>query len=191
MKITKYQQASTLWLEYQQALRNYIRSRVKDEDTTNEITQQVLMKIYGTCCTDREIQKVDAWLFRIAHNAVADYWQTQKKISHDLPDVLQEDDKSVWSELVEYVEPLINLLPEMYARPLYLSDIEGLKQSEIATQLNLGISATKSRIQRGRELLQKEILTCCNTETDNWGNIVGFSVKESCTPLQQLRKKTE
>lgn len=188
MKISKYQQASNLWLEYQKALKRYVRNKVNDEDTANEITQQVLMKIYGICCSDRDILNVDAWLFQIAHNAVVDYWKKQNKIAYDLPDSIQQEDQSVWNELAEYVEPLINLLPEKYAVPLYLSDIEQMKQADIAKQMNLGLSATKSRIQRGRELLQKEIKTCCTIETDLRGNIIGFSIKESCEPLRQLQK---
>lgn len=191
MKISKYSQASALWLDYQKALTGYIRSRVKDTDASDEIMQEVLMKIYNACCSDREIQKLDSWLFQIANHAIVDYWRRQKKFTDEMPERSQEEENQVWRELAEYVEPLINLLPEKYARPLYLSDIEGVRQADIAEQLNLGLSAAKSRIQRAREMLQKEIQTCCTMETDASGNVIGFSVKESCEPLQRHRKKIE
>lgn len=191
MKISQYSQASSLWLDYQKALTGYIRSRVKDKDASDEIMQEVLMKIYNACCSDREILKLDSWLFQIANHAIADYWRGQKKFTDEVPEPSQEEENQVWRELAEYVEPLINLLPEKYARPLYLSDIEGVRQADIAEQLHLGLSAAKSRIQRAREMLQKEIQTCCTMETDASGNVIDFSVKESCEPLQRYRKKIE
>ncbi|WP_276497888.1 sigma-70 family RNA polymerase sigma factor [Pontibacter litorisediminis] len=191
MKIIKYSQASSLWLEYQKALTAYIVSRVKDVDAANDIMQEVLMKVYNACCSDREIQKLDSWLFQIANHAIVDHWRRQKKFTDEMPEPSHEEDNIVWRELAEYVEPLINLLPEKYARPLYLSDIEGVKQADIAEQLNLGLSAAKSRIQRAREMLQKEIQTCCTIDTDASGNVIGFSVKESCEQLQRHRKKIE
>ncbi|GAA4301879.1 sigma-70 family RNA polymerase sigma factor [Nibribacter koreensis] len=191
MKISKYAQASALWLDYQKALASYVFSKVKDQDASQEIMQEVLMKMYNACCSDKEIQKIEAWLFQIAHHAIVDYWGKQKKFTDDLPEASLEEENLVWRELAEYVEPLINLLPEKYARPLYLSDIEGIKQADIAEQLNLGLSAIKSRIQRAREMLQKEIQTCCRLETDACGTLIGISVKDSCAPLQEHRKKIE
>jgi RNA polymerase sigma-70 factor, ECF subfamily len=188
MQILNYDQASGLWLEYQKALNSYVLKKVKDKDTANEITHQVLMKIYASCCSGREIQKVDSWLFMIAHNAIVDHWAKEKKNTQEIPEDLQSEGDNVWNELTEYVVPLIRLLPEKYAIPLLLSDIEGHKQADIARELNLGLSATKSRIQRGRELLQKEIYTCCSVEKDPQGNILGFAVKDSCAPLQEFRK---
>lgn len=191
MKITTYTQASTLWLEYEQALKNYILKKVKDVDASNEIAQEVLMKVYNACCSEREIIKINSWLFQIAHNAVVDYWQKKKKLTNEVPEVSHLAEDNVWDDLVEYVEPLIKLLPEMYAIPLHLSDIDGIKQVEIAKQLNIGLSAAKSRIQRGRALLQKEIQTCCIMEKDVNGRLSGISVKESCKPLQEHVKKKE
>ncbi|WP_185974302.1 sigma factor-like helix-turn-helix DNA-binding protein [Litoribacter populi] len=70
-----------------------------------------------------------------------------------------------------------------------MADIDGIKQSDIAEKLGLNLSTTKSRIQRARQMLREEFLTCCHLETDRKGNLIGFAVKESCKPLQELKKR--
>ena len=80
-------------------------------------------------------------------------------------------------------------MPEKYAAPLRMADIEGMKQTDIAENLQLSLPATKSRVQRARELLKNEIVTCCYLDTDQQGNLIGFDIKEACIPLQGFRRK--
>ena len=102
---------------------------------------------------------------------------------------IDEDENLAFQEAVDYIKPLISFLPAEYAVPLRMADLEGLKQAEIAEKLNLSLTATKSRIQRARDLLKKEFITCCHFETDATGGLLSFSIKDSCTPLQQVQKK--
>ena len=50
---------------------------------------------------------------------------------------------------------LIERLPEKYALAVYLDTVLKIDQAKIARQLGLGISATKSRIQRGKRMLKE------------------------------------
>lgn len=45
-----------------------------------------------------------------------------------------------------------------------MADIEGMKHQQIADNLNLGLPATKSRIQRARKLLRDKIHFCFHTQ---------------------------
>jgi RNA polymerase sigma-70 factor, ECF subfamily len=85
--------------------------------------------------------------------------------------------------------PMIQFLPEEYATPLKMADIDGLKQAVIAEKLGLSLTATKSRIQRARQLLKSEFITCCHFETDKNGQLISFEVKDNCAPLQAIIKK--
>ena len=64
-----------------------------------------------------------------------------------------------------------------------------LTQSEIAQQLNLSLSATKSRILRAKNLLRQEIENCCHLETTSDGQILDFYIKKTCTPLQEFKQR--
>lgn len=99
-------------------------------------------------------------------------------------DVVEEEEIVVYREAAEFVKPLLELLPKKYAEPLELSDIEGLKQQEVAEKLGLSLTATKSRVQRGRKLLKEQITECVHVEVDATGQLTAFEVKGSCEALR-------
>lgn len=192
MKIQSILQASDIWLQYKTGLQRYIFKYVKSDDLSNELTQQVLIKVYSSCCNGREIKNTRSWMFQIAHNLTIDYLKKEKKWNTDIPELPAENEDLIYKEAAEWIDPLIGLLPEEYAVPLRLADIEGLKQQEVADQLGLSLTATKSRIQRARKMLQEEIKTCCHVELDEGGRLAHFSIKDSCQPLQaQIAQEKE
>ena len=189
-QLKKYSDISSLWLEYKNGLKYYIFKKVKNEEIANDLSHEVLMKIYNSCCSSVNIKNVRSWMFQIAHNTTIDYLKKQNKFTHTVPEKYDNDDYDVYQEANEIVKPLMQLLPEKYAIPLQLSDIEELKQKEVAQKLNLSLTATKSRIQRARNLLKKKIIECSNLEKDEKGNLISLGIKSDCKPIQKpLRKK--
>jgi RNA polymerase sigma-70 factor (ECF subfamily) len=64
---------------------------------------------------------------------------------------------------------------------LFLSDIKGLKQQEVANQLQQSLSTTKSQIQRARKLIAQGFMDCCGFVINKEGNLVGeIQEKEDC-----------
>lgn len=191
-ELKKYSEISSLWLEYKNGLKYYILKKVKNEDIANDLSHEVLMKIYNSCCSAIIIRNVRSWMFQIAHNTTIDYLKKQHKFTNNIPESYDKDEQSVFQDAEEILKPLMQLLPEKYAIPLHLSDIEELKQKEVAQKLNLSLSATKSRIQRARKLLKEKIIECSNLEKDEKGNLISLEIKSECKPIQkQLRKKNE
>ncbi len=180
MKINQYDQVWDLWLSYKDKLHSYVMKRFKDEELAKDTTQEVLLKMHKSCCSDKEIKNVNSWLFQIAHNTVIDQLRRQNKIVHESVEPVPTDDNSVWQELEDCIAPLIKLLPEKYAVPLKMSDIDGIKQADIATELGIGLSAAKSRIQRARMMLKQEILKCCAIETDKNGVPISIDINCLC-----------
>ncbi len=120
-----------------------------------------------------------------------DYFRANKQVvpldfTQELP---LETEASFAKEMQELVGPMLSMLPEEYGQPLYLSDIQGLPQKEIAAKLNLSLSGTKSRIQRGREKLKALFLECCHLEFDRNGKLLQTQVRSHCKPLQHLLPK--
>ena len=188
-KIEKYAKVSMLWLEYKNALKFYIFKKVKNEDLANELSNEVLMKVYNSCCSGNEIRNIRSWMFQIAHNTTIDYLKKENKFTHEIPEIIESDENNSYKEAEELLKPLIKLLPYKYALPLQLSDIEQLKQSEVSIKMNLTLTATKSRIQRARKLLKEKIIECSNLELDEKGNLISIEIKSSCKPMQKNMKK--
>ncbi|MDP2158924.1 MAG: RNA polymerase sigma factor SigZ [Flavobacterium sp.] len=180
-----------LWSEHQNALRFFIQKRVSDTQDVEDIHQEVLLKVYDFCMHKQGVRNVRSWLFQIASNTIADHYRKQSKKTgiqenHEWTEFDKEP--TAYDEADAFVLPLLNFLPEKYAVPVKLADIEGKKQQEIASLLNLSLPAVKSRVQRGRQLLMQEIYTCCHIETDANGTLLSFQIKDSCAPLQKLLK---
>jgi RNA polymerase sigma-70 factor, ECF subfamily len=184
-KIKKYSEVSSLWLDYKNGLKFYILKKVKDKELANDLSHDVLMKIYNSCCSDKEIKNVRSWMFQIAHNTTIDYLKKQHKFTNEVPEIFEKEESNSYKEADVIIKPLINLLPEKYAVPLKLSDIEQLKQAEVAKKINLSLTATKSRIQRARILLKEKIIECSNIEIDESGNLISLEIKKSCKPKKK------
>lgn len=183
-QLQRYDQISGFWLEYKDALRNYILKIVKDGDTANELSHEVLMKVYASCCSGRPVRNLRSWLFQIAYNTCMDYFRKNNRLAELKTDIAEPEESTVYRQAGEFIGPLLKLLPQKYAVPLELSDVKGMKQQEIADELGLTLTATKTRVQRGRKLLKEEIMACFHIEVDQNGQLTAFDLKGSCEALR-------
>ena len=190
-ELKTYDEISSLWLEYRNGLKYYMLKKVKNEEVANDLTHEVLMKVYDSCCSSTNIRNVKSWMFQIAHNTMVDHFKKQQKFTNTIPEYYADNETVAYQESSELLGPLIELLPEKYAVPLRLSDIDMIKQKEVAEKINLSLTATKSRIQRGRKLLKQKIIQCSNLELDEKGNVISFEIKSNCEAMQKKLKKNE
>ncbi|WP_167631672.1 RNA polymerase sigma factor SigZ [Mariprofundus ferrooxydans] len=170
--------AIELWQAHKDRLYNYIVRRVPDRHVADDILQEVFLKAHISLTGVNTPGSVSAWLFRVAANAIADYYRARKpaeQLPDDLPALEQERDYI--AELADCLQPLIDDLPEIYRNALVLSEIEGMTQQELATRLGLSLSGAKSRVQRGREQLRLRLLQCCEIEVGKNG-LVGYETRE-------------
>jgi RNA polymerase sigma-70 factor (ECF subfamily) len=171
-------------------LLGYIQKRVDDRDDSKDILQEVLLKSYQFCSKGTTVLNLKSWLYKITQNAIIDYY---KKDNKNIPlefDVKEEDNEnSSIGEASEYIKVLLKLLPEEYAKPLYMYDLENIDQKTIAEKLNLTLPNTKSRIQRGRVKLKERFLECCIVAFDTNGEMISFDIKPECTLLQDEKER--
>ena len=181
-----------IWEEYKTSLLGYIKKRVTDEDDAKDILQDVLLKSYQYCSNGKTVIYLKSWLYKITQNTIIDFHKkANKTISFDIEIVETTDENSIIGEASDYIKVLLKLLPEDYATPLYMSDIEGIDQKTIAENLKLTLPNTKSRIQRARVKLKERFLECCVVSFGENGEMVSFDIKPQCTELQAERNKLE
>ena len=178
-----------LWLEHKTALKGYIYKRVADEDLVNDILQEVLLKVYNFCLSKSGVRNVRSWLFQITQNTITDHYRKNKHFAPlaESEDRFEDSHNSSFSEAAEFILPMINLLPREYSIPLKLSDVDGMKQQQIAEHLQLGLPATKSRIQRARRMLKDVFAECCIMEMNSAGQLITFDIRPDCKPLQKYK----
>ncbi|PQJ80823.1 sigma-70 family RNA polymerase sigma factor [Polaribacter porphyrae] len=170
-----------VWTSYSDDLKYFIISKVKDKTISDDILQDTFIKIHTKLHTLKDITKLKSWCFSIARNSIIDYWNKTNKtfeIAHF------ESEESITENIhteKDCLRGILKNLPKKYRDPLFLSDIKGLKQQEVAFQLKQSLSTTKSQIQRARKLIAKGFMDCCGFQLNSDGNLVGeIKEKEDC-----------
>jgi RNA polymerase sigma-70 factor (ECF subfamily) len=169
-----------VWEAFHVPLLRFIRKRIPDEATSEDILQEVFLKIHQRIETLKEVKKLEGWVYQITRNAIIDYYRSRElpSLPLDVPEALEltEElpDDDVVSALFPSVRAMIRSLPEQDRQALILTEYQGLTQKELAERLSLSLSGAKSRVQRAREKLKQQLLQCCHFEIDRRGHIITY-----------------
>ena len=181
-----------IWEDYKSSLLGYIQKRVNNNDDAKDILQEVLLKCYQFCSKGKTVLHLKSWLYKITQNTIIDFYKkANKNMPFDIDPIYEENEQSLIGEASEYVKALLKLLPEEYAIPLFMYDLEEFDQKTISEKLNLTLPNTKARIQRGRVKLKERFLECCNVAFDDKGEMISFDIKPQCKELQAEKKRLE
>lgn len=155
---------------------NFIKSKVSSVEDSQDIYQEVIVKIMNKTDQLKKTESLKSWLFAIARNQITDYYRSNKSavdIDSLSPLFMPADEKSnAYYELEGCLSSFIAQLPEDYRQLITLSEIEGKSQKELSESLNIHYVTLRSKIQRGREKLKKMIFDACLVEKDTSGRFV-------------------
>ncbi|MDE6246621.1 MAG: sigma-70 family RNA polymerase sigma factor [Muribaculaceae bacterium] len=147
---------------HQDRVFNYILRIIKNEDLANDIFQETFVKAILTIKQGRytENGKFPAWISRIAHNLIIDYYRQEKSEnmqSTDLEDVnilnrkeLCEatiEDLIINDQILNDVKSLIEELPELQKEVLMLRYYQNLSFKEIAEKTGVSINTALGRMR--------------------------------------------
>jgi len=168
------------WLEYKKQLLGYIRAKVDTPEDAEDILNDVFTTLVTVVSVNNAPGNIGPWLYHVTKNRIVDYYRSKKRFEQ-LPEELAQEypQTDAIKSISKCILPMTRALPENYQQALMLSDIEGYKYKDVATELGLTLSAVKSRILRGRKILYGSILACCEIKHSKTGKIVDYGVKPS------------
>lgn len=175
------------WEALRSRLHGFILRRINDPQDAEDVLHDVLLKMHENITGIRDQDKLQAWAYQIARNAIIDHHRQHKahttcsaelEAVDDLP--LETDSLTVMQEIAGCLLPMIEQLPYLYRDSVMLTDIEGVSQREVAERLGISLSGAKSRVQRGREKLREMLLHCCRLEFDRNGRLIGYCSRAEC-----------
>src|SRR5256712_5600820 len=159
---------------YQLAFR-YLRNK----EDAEEVTQDVLFKVYRKVGDFRGDAALSSWIYRITFNAAMSRMRTttyQRSRDEERQSALAEHDElgmparrdvADWSEMADErvlrsqvrrrVFRAILALPAIYRAPVMLRDIQGMATEEASAMLRVKDQTLKSRLHRGRLILRKQL----------------------------------
>jgi RNA polymerase sigma-70 factor, ECF subfamily len=173
-----------IWLQFSHSVRDFIQKQTHDSDVSDDLLQEVFIKIHQNLHLLREEEKLAGWVFQIARNVVLNYFRSRKRALEKESFIhIQNSNEITFKE--NNLNELVGLwltefkkeLDPKYQEALQLVDIEGITQTELANRLGISVSGAKSRVQRGREQLKQKLIDCCPVKTDQYGNIIEIRSK--------------
>jgi RNA polymerase sigma-70 factor, ECF subfamily len=180
-KVEVVDETAELWEEFGGTLKRFIARRVRNEHDAEDLLQEVFLRAHVAFYKVEDKGRARPWLYRIAANVIADHYRSKRvAIPPVVPHERAEDAADLENlnrEVLPCLVSAIGELPDGYRSALTLADLEGRTQKEVAEELGLSLSGTKSRIQRARSKLKAALLSCCYFELDRLGNVLGYRPK--------------
>jgi RNA polymerase sigma-70 factor, ECF subfamily len=159
---------------YQLAFR-YLRNK----EDAEEVTQDVLYKVYRKVADFRGDAALSSWIYRITFNTAMSRMRTaqfQRTRSEDAQAAIDGPEESLalqrreiadWSDMADEqvfraqmrkrVLTAILALPAIYRAPVVLRDLQGMSTEEASALLNVKDQTLKSRLHRGRLILRRQL----------------------------------
>jgi RNA polymerase sigma-70 factor, ECF subfamily len=172
-----------IWEEFHLELLGFIKTRINDSDTAEDILQEVFVKIHNNTDTLKQNSSLASWVYQITRNTIIDFYR-KKKIDYsdegvDKPLPMEIEDLN--GDFIHCVKSFISQLPNKYKDILLSITYQNISQKEYAQAQNISYSAAKSRTQRAKEKLKELFLAYCSIQSDSYGNIISFErIKCSC-----------
>lgn len=153
---------------YNQRLYRVVRAILRDDDETEDVMQDALVRAYQHLNQFAGRASFSTWLTRIAvHEALARVRRRGRNQQLDEPDFDGEsplnhidaspdpEQTTSEAELRQLLEEAVLALPEQYRVVVMLRDVEELSTSETAAALEITEENVKVRLHRGRAMMRR------------------------------------
>ncbi|MFL2732950.1 MAG: sigma-70 family RNA polymerase sigma factor [Gammaproteobacteria bacterium] len=157
-----------LVVKYQDRLVYSVYKFCSDLDLSQDITQEAFVKAYNNIDKFRGDSSFYTWIYRIAINTAKNYFTNKSRgaetynedlldnalsdmsLNSDNPETLLEAE-----EMKDAINQAFQNLPDEIRSTLSLREYDGLSYEEIAKVQNCPIGTVRSRIFKGRELINE------------------------------------
>ena len=156
---------------YKDKLINFIFNYLGDLESSEDVVQETMIKLYQKKHYYKEIAKFSTWLYTIAKNLANTELRKRKQRKTTLLSQFSKDDKTyelpsndpepgqeIQTDIVnKIIRDAVDQLSEKFKIVIVLRDIQGLAYEDISEIINVPIGTVKSRINRARLQLQVEL----------------------------------
>jgi len=156
---------------YKDRLINFIFNYLGDLESSEDVVQETMIKLYQKKHYYKEIAKFSTWLYTIAKNLANTELRKRKQRkttllsqfskddkTYDLPSNDPEPGQEIQTAIVnKIIRDAVDQLSEKFKIVIVLRDIQGLSYEDISEIINVPTGTVKSRINRARLQLQVEL----------------------------------
>lgn len=167
------------WAELRRALLPFVRSRVPSREIAEDIVHDVFIKIAQRIHDLRDEERLHAWAFRIARNAIVDHYRQTGRETEALPVEIEslETETDLTAEVASWLPRFLAELPPSERALLEQVELRGIPQKALAQSSGVPYSSLKSQVQRSRAKLKNLLEDCCRIDFDKHGNVINYESK--------------
>lgn len=147
--------ASMLYTRYHQRIFNFLARMTFDRDQANDLTQNVFLRVLKYRKSYKEGMRFQSWIYQMARNVFADYYQFQKNKVNKFVDVQEirnnassAHDDMEQTEKEELLSRSMALLPDDQRELLILTRYQHMKYEEVAIVLDTSVANIKVKVHR-------------------------------------------
>lgn len=149
---------------YHHKLCTYAYSLIKDNDLSEDIVQNVFIKLWKKRLSLKDDFSVKKYLYKSVYNEFIDQYRKrkaltslEKKYIDTLNFIVEEEEENRLNKLAKIVKKEIENLPPKCKQTFLLSKQEGLTNIEIAEYLNVSVKSVEAHITKAFSLLREKL----------------------------------
>ena len=154
-----------LFNTYRSKLYTYIFKITESKETAEDTVHDVFLKLWTNKEKLTEIQNLNAYLYKMAHNHAYNGFRRMAKETLVMAELERQhgyelsdpDDQLVRKEVRKFIYEAVNKLTPQQKEVFKMSRELGMKQEEIAQRLNISIHTVKKHLTDALNYLRKEI----------------------------------
>lgn len=162
--MNKYQ-ADSVITEHLKDIYGYAVKHCKNLQDAEDLSQEIVIKVYKYLLKDNDVENIDNLIWRIAHNALCNYYRDNKNYFLNSPidsisNTLADDKADLESDFImheglEKMRSEIAYLSKLQRRIVIAYYYENKKQADIATELNIPFGTVKWHLFEAKKELKK------------------------------------
>jgi len=149
-------------------------------DDAEDVVAEAISKAWSSLDDLRDIQSMDGWLFRILNNTFVSFWRrrrTRDEVEREAVETSDAEGFSLFQQLhqpfllwwgtpeqqflndvlQEDLQKALDSLPDGFRVVIVLVEVQGYTYDEVSGMLEIPVGTVRSRLSRGRALLQKAL----------------------------------
>jgi len=154
-----------LFRTYYSSLCAYANNFLKDPDTSEEVVQEIMFKLWVNRKSLSVTTSLQGYLFRavrngclnvLKHNGVVAEYKSIKEVELEL-DQHSAGEPMIMTELQQKIRQAIDHLPLERRKVFVMSRYDGLTYREIAEKLNISVKTVENQIGKALKTLKEEL----------------------------------
>ena len=158
----------SLFNEYYESLVRFAEKFIFDQHASEDLVQELFIHIWEQASRLEINSSIKAYFYQALRNRCLNYLKNLKvKDKRNLLYIdalisVNDDTELFDPEIIDKIKSAIDELPPQMANVFKLQILEGLKQNEIAEELDISVNSVKTHLKRARKKLRELLLQKTN-----------------------------